>query len=153
MFNKIRKFTALSLEEKKLFLEAYMMLGVMRAAILTVSFKRLTRSLELHTQQPDLATLTQTQQERAIKIGQAIMRAAAYTPWESACLVQSLTAQKMLQKRGISGVFYLGVAKDEEGKEKIKAHAWTQSGDAIIIGGKGHEAFTVLSAFKWREKW
>jgi hypothetical protein len=149
MFKKIRKFTALSTEEKKLFLEAYMMLGVMRAAILTVSFKRLTRSLEHYTQQSDLETLTQTQQERAIIIGQAIMRAAAYTPWESACLVQSLTAQKMLQKRGIAGVFYLGAMKDEESKEKMKAHSWTQCGDVIITGRKGHEEFTVLSVFGW----
>ncbi|HQR73111.1 MAG TPA: lasso peptide biosynthesis B2 protein [Sulfurovum sp.] len=149
MFNKIRKFTAISSEEKKLFLEAYMMLGVMRAAILTVSFKRLTRSLEHHTQQPDLATLTQTEQERAIIIGKSIMRAATYTPWESACLVQSLTAQKMLQKRGISGVFYLGAAKDEESKEKMKAHAWSQCGETIITGGSGHEDFAVLSVFGW----
>lgn len=152
MFNKIRKFTALSTEEKKLFLEAYVMLGVMRAAILTVSFKRLTRSLEHYTQQSDLETLTQTQQERAIIIGQAIMRAAAYTPWESACLVQSLTAQKMLCKRGIAGVFYLGVTKDQESKEKMKAHAWTQCGESIITGGSEHEIFTVLSVFVWEKE-
>lgn len=151
MLSKIRKFTSLSTEEKKLFLEACVMLGVMRIAILTVSFKRLTRSLEHHTQVQALETLTKTEQEWAIKIGQAIMRAAAYTPWESACLAQSLTAQKMLQKRRISGVFYLGVVKDGESKEKMKAHAWTQSGESIITGGKGHEEFIVLSVFGWRK--
>jgi hypothetical protein len=46
MIQKVKKFTKLSTEEKKLFLEAYVMLGMMRTAILTVSFKRLTRSLE-----------------------------------------------------------------------------------------------------------
>jgi len=150
MFKKIRKFTTLSTEEKKLFLEAYVMLGVMRAAILTVSFKRLTRSLEHHTQVQALETLTKTEQERAIIIGKSIMRAATYTPWESACLVQSLTAQKMLCKRGISCVFYLGVAK-EEGETKMKAHAWSQCGESIITGGKGYEEFTVLSVFGWRK--
>ena len=77
------------------------------------------------------------------------MRAAIYTPWESACLVQSLTAQKMLHKRGITGVLYLGVTKDQESKEKMKAHAWTQCGETIITGGAGHEEFTVLSVFRW----
>ncbi len=152
MFNKIRKFTALSTEEKKLFLEAYVMLGVMRAAILTISFKRLTRFLEHHTQVQALETLTKTEQERAIIIGQSIMRAAIYTPWESACLVQSLTAQKMLHKRGITGVFYLGAIKDQESKEKMKAHAWTQCGHTIITGGGGHDEFTVLSVFGWKGK-
>lgn len=149
MLNKIRKFTTLSREEKKLFLEAYIILGMMRAAILTISFKRLTRALEHHTQVQALETLTQSEQERALIIAQAIMRAAAYTPWESACLVQSLTAQKMLCRRGIAGVFYLGVAKDEEGETKIKAHAWSQCGETIITGAKGHEEFTVLSVFGW----
>jgi hypothetical protein len=150
MLNKIRKFTTLSLEEKKLFLEAYVMLGVMRVAILTVSFKRLTRSLEHQAQRPDLATLTESQQEKAIKTGQAITRAVAYTPWESACLVQSLTAHKMLQKRGIPGFFYLGVMKDKESEEKMKAHAWTQCGETIITGAKGHEAYTILSVLRWK---
>ena len=46
MLTKIRKFTKLSSEEKKLFIEAYVTLGIMHASILTISFKRLTSSLE-----------------------------------------------------------------------------------------------------------
>ena len=149
MFRKINKFTKLSSEEKKLFLEAYVTLGIMRAAILTVSFKRLTRSLEHLPNKEELTTLHDNEMYIATAVGQAIIRASAYTPWESACLAQSLTAQKMLEKRGIAGVFYLGAVKDEESKEKMKAHAWSQCGDAIITGGGGHEVFTVLSVFGW----
>ena len=149
ILHKIKKFTKLSAEEKKLFLEAYVTLGIMRAAILTVSFKRLTRSLEHVAKKKELTTLTTQEMEIAQKVGEAIMRASAYTPWESACLAQSLTAQKMLQKRGIPGVFYLGAMKDDESEAKMKAHAWSQCGDTIITGGGGHEAFTVLSVFGW----
>ena len=149
MIQKFKKFTQLPSEEKKLFLEAYVTLGKMRAAILTVSFKRLTHSLEHSTKAEKLVPLNQEEMETAILVGSAIVRASAYTPWESACLAQSLTAQKMLKKREVPGVFYLGVAKDEESEAKMKAHAWTQCGDAIITGGGGHEAFTVLSVFEW----
>ena len=149
MLHKIKKFTKLSLEEKKLFLEAYVTLGMMRTAILTISFKRLTRSLEHLPKKKELTKLSEEEIETAKRAGQAIIRASAYTPWESACLAQSLTAQKMLQKRGIPGVFYLGAMKDEEEKSKMKAHAWSQCGDAIITGGGGHEEFTVLSVFTW----
>jgi hypothetical protein len=45
MIGKIRKFRKLSPKERALFMEAYYMLGMVRAAILRVSFKRLTRSL------------------------------------------------------------------------------------------------------------
>lgn len=94
----------------------------MRAAILTVSFKRLTRTLEHTAMKKELPTLSETQMKTAKKVGEAITRASAYTPWESACLAQSLTAQKMLQKRRIPEVFYLGAMKDEESEEKMKAH-------------------------------
>ena len=150
MIQKFKKFTKLSSEEKKLFLEAYRMLGIMRAAILTVSFKRLTRSLEHSMKKEDSMALDEKELQTAVMVGQAIARASAYTPWESACLVQSLTVKKMLQKRGIPGVFYLGAAKDEENKAKMKAHAWSQCDDTIITGGEGHEEFTVLSVFAWK---
>ena len=152
MLRKFKKFSALSSEEKKLFLEAYATLGMMRAAILTISFKRLTRSLDHSAKEKEITALNDEEMDIALKVGQAITRAAAYTPWESACLAQSLTAQKMLQKRGIPGVFYLGVMKDEESKEKMKAHAWSQCGEKIITGGSGYEKFTVLSVFKWRKE-
>ncbi len=149
MIQKFKKFSKLSSEEKNLFIEAYYTLGMMRAAILRVSFKRLTRSLEHQAKKSELAQLDEEQMQVALSIGKAIRQAAAYTPWESACLAQSLTAQRMLKKRGIPGVFYLGAAKDEEGKEKMKAHAWSQCDNRIITGGGGHEKFTVLSVFGW----
>ncbi len=152
MFHKIKKFTKLPLKEKRLFIEAYLILGIMRAAILTISFKSLTHSLEHLPNKKKVAVLNEEDNTKAIAVGQAIMRAAAYTPWESACLVQSLTAQRMLQKRRIPGVFYLGVSKDNEIDKKMKAHAWSQCGSTIITGAVGHEEFTVLSAFEWGER-
>lgn len=149
MLYKFKKFRELSSEEKKLFLEAYVTLGMMRTAILTISFKRLTRKLDHLPKKEEITILNDKEMFIAKKVGEAISRAAAYTPWESACLAQSLTAKKMLQKRGIPGFFYLGAAKDKESKEKMKAHAWSQCGDTIITGGGGHEEFTVLSVFGW----
>jgi len=158
MLYKVKKFIDLDVEEKKLFLEAYATLGMVRTAILTISFKRLTRALEHVAEKKELTTLNAQEMKIAKRVGEAIMRASAYTPWESACLVQSLTAQKMLQKRGIPGVFYLGAMKDETIKKevtienKMKAHAWSQCGDTVITGGHGHEDFTVLSVFEWGKK-
>jgi len=148
MLSRFKKFKQLSSEEKKLFIEAYITLGMMRTAILTLSFKRLTRSLDHYEKKEEIIPLIDKEMDIALKVGQAITRAAAHTPWESACLVQSLTVQKMLQKRSIPGVFYLGVMKDEESIEKMKAHAWSKCGDAILTGGDSKE-FTVLSVFGW----
>ncbi|UPT77278.1 lasso peptide biosynthesis B2 protein [Sulfurovum sp. XGS-02] len=149
MLRRIQQFIKLTSEEKKLFLEAYMILGIMRAAILTISFKRLTRSLEHFPNDVKVISLDDKEMQTATLVGHAVTRAAAHTPWESACLVQSLAAQKMLQKRAIPGFFYLGVAKDKNVEETMKAHAWSQCGDVILTGAKGHEEFTVISTFGW----
>lgn len=149
MLSRYKNFAKLSLEERRLFWEAYRTLGVMRLLIMTVSFKRLTRSLDQVAQKRDIPPLSIDERDIAGRVGAAIGRASAHTPWESACLVQSLTARQMLQKREIPGVFYIGVAKDQESEAKIRAHAWSQCGEKIITGGKGHENFTVLSVFGW----
>jgi hypothetical protein len=149
MIQKFKKFSTLQPEEKKLFIEAFVTLGFMRAAILTVSFKRLTKELSHHTEATENTPLSTKEQDEADRIGKTIMKAAAHTPWESACLVQSLTARKMLQKRSIAGLIFLGVTKDGEDEMKMKAHAWTRCGNCVVTGGIGHEKFTVVSVFGW----
>jgi len=152
MIREVNKFAKLSCQGKKLFLEAYVTLGVMRLAILKVPLKRLTRSLEYQQDDMEIIALDALQLRTALLVGRAIGRASNFTPWESACLAQSLTARRMLEKRAIPGVFYLGVAKDADAKEKMKAHSWTQCGEKIITGFEGHEDFTVLSVFGWERK-
>jgi hypothetical protein len=152
MLRKTKKFFQLSAQERRLFVEAYCTLGVMRAAILKVPFKKLTQALEHSTGKCEPVKLDDVQKKAALAVAKAIRQAAPYTPWESACLAQSLTAQKMLKRRGIPGVFYLGVTKDEESKEKMKAHAWSQCGDMIITGERGYEEFVIVSVFGWCDK-
>jgi hypothetical protein len=152
MIVKFKKFCKLSFKEKKLFFEAYATVGIMRAAILRISFERLTRSLKHQQNDMEIVSLGNKEMQTALSVGRAISRASAYTLWESTCLAQSFTARRMLQKRGIPGVFYLGVAKNAESKEQIEAHSWSQCGDTIITGGEGHENFTVLSMFGWSSK-
>ncbi len=149
MLHRFKQFTALDGAEKQLFIAAYVTLGIMRLAMLAMSFKRLVAALE-HSQYPkERFALSEPECLMAQTVGRAITRAANYTPWESACLAQALAAQHMLKKRNIPGRFYLGVAKDEALDEPMQAHAWTQCGDTIITGGAGHEQFTVVSVFSW----
>jgi hypothetical protein len=120
----------------------------MRIALLLFSLKRLTRSLEHQKTLSETVPLSDEEQRSATDVGNAITRAALHTPWESACLVQSLTAQRMLQKRGIPGVFYLGAMRGKG--DEFKAHAWSQCGDISVTGTKGHESFKVLTCFAWQ---
>jgi hypothetical protein len=149
MLRKISKFARLERRDQGLFIEAYARLALTRAAIGALPFKRLVRNLE-HRQHAVAPPLDSVQMELALAIGGAVRSAAGNTPWESACLVQALSAQRMLEKRGIGGVFHLGAAMDKAANEKLRAHAWLVCGDRVITGEAGHEYYAVLSTFRWK---
>ena len=149
MIRNIKLFWKLPTREKMLFVEAFFLLGLMRVLITTVSFKQLTRSLRQSSTDVELSTLNEDEAAVAAQVGEIIGRAASNTPWESVCLAQSLTAQRMLKKRGIPGVFYLGVMKDKENDKDVRGHAWSRCDETIITGAKGHEDYTVVSVYRW----
>ena len=146
---RVHRFLALNREERRLFLEAWLRLGLMRAAIRIGSLKRLTTSLDQHAARSDpLPPLPPAKRRLAVQISRAVIRAAAHTPWESACLAQALAAQRMLRRRNIPGALYLGIIKGDATRP-MRAHAWVRCGDLFITGAEGHRAFTVLSVFSW----
>ena len=151
MPSKLKAFHSLTSGQKRLFLPSYRLLGVMRFAILTRSFKSLVAGLEVHREVYEQAPLAAGDFATAHQIGWAVRKAAQFTPWDSTCLVQVLAAQRMLQQRGISGVFYLGATTqlDEASKPGLSAHAWLKCGQDFITGESGHQRFTVVSAFSW----
>ena len=151
MLKKARTFLSLGSDQKRLFLQAFRLLATMRFAILTRSFKSLVAGLEMHREVHEQEPLDPVSLAVAHQIGWAVRKAAQFTPWESACLVQVLAAQRMLQKRGIAGAFYLGATtQDVEGQDNpLSAHAWLKCGQDFITGEPGHERFTVVSCFSW----
>ena len=82
---------------------------------------------------------------KAKKVSWAVTTAASYTPWESKCLVQALTAQKLLKGKGISTTIYLGVKKDKN--NNMLAHAWIRCGSYYVTGGINREGYAVVAKF------
>lgn len=146
MLNKLHTFYLLNWQEKKYFLQAYILLGIMRAAVSSLTFKRLSRSLEHHSEDPPHKPLTTNQRAEAQTIGRAVVTAARFTPWDSNCLAQALTAQRMLKQQHIAGMFFLGVRKD---KQDLGAHAWLQCDKHILTGQHEHKTYTVISTYSW----
>ena len=132
--------------ERLLLIEAFLLLGIARLAVLALPFKRLAVSLGRHMNEAD-AQISTTDLNRARQVGQAVRSAVNYTPWESVCLPQAVAAQWMLKRRHIAGTLYLGMAKDETRPEKLAAHAWLRCGGLILTGGAVHRQFTVVSTF------
>jgi len=151
MPSKLKTFLSLTFDQKRRFLQAWRLLGVMRFAILTLPFKRLVAGLEVHREVLVQAPLDAGDLATAHQIGWAVRKAAQSTPWQSTCLVQVLATQRMLQQRRIAGAFYLGAVtgSGEDKKQVLSAHAWLKCGNEIITGEPGHERFTVVTTFNW----
>lgn len=150
-FNRVRKFWRLALEEKRLLLRAFHMLGLMRWSVLNNSFKHLIADLTLHRDDVELEALDSESLAIAHSVGWAVRTAALYTPWQSNCLVQALAAQRMLQQRGVAGVFYLGATTvtRQADQSALTAHAWLKCNQEFITGELGHQDYTVVSTFSW----
>ncbi|MCP5052923.1 MAG: lasso peptide biosynthesis B2 protein [bacterium] len=163
-----KTFWKLPRSEKALGLEAFFYLLKARLMILLLPFRKIAPRIGEHMKETPKEN--QPQHSPILRdIRNAIRRVSRRTPWESACLVQSIAAKMMLKRRNITYTLYLGLAKDngnnkENNKEKdmekdlvngnqnqnaLKAHAWLRSGDVILTGNDGVNlsVFTVISMF------
>jgi len=129
-----------------MFAEAWLLLAGTRWALSRQPFKQLVHGVEKSpgeagSPEPAFAT-----SKTAVDVGWAVRTAARYTPWESACLVQALVAQKMLQSRGIATALTLGTKREEEG-DTMAAHAWLKVGSHFVTGESGHQSFAPVATF------
>lgn len=129
------------------FLPGWVVLGLSRAAILCVPFRRLAPWMGRHQgPHPWVPLLTASQQARAGQVGRAVRLAARYTPWTSNCFPQALTASLLLRLYGVPYALYFGLAPGAPG-ESMKAHAWVCSGAINVTGGASFAQFTVVGCF------
>jgi hypothetical protein len=132
--------------ERWMLIEAFLLLGAARAALIILPFKWLAATLGRHMEEAG-KEMKPSASSCARMVGQAVCAVANYTPWKSVCLPQAVAAKWMLQRRRIAGTLYLGVAKDGSKPQELAAHAWLRCGSLILTGRDGHRRFTVVSKF------
>lgn len=134
-----------SFEDKILFTEAFILTGINRYKILHVPFRKLKIGLGEHNKESS-SQVSREEYKVVRKVQNAVVNTSRYTPWESLCLVQSMTVQKMLTRRNISSTLYLGVNKDSN--NEMRAHSWIRCGQIYVTGGNGSGYATVAKFCK-----
>ncbi len=125
----------------------WMVLGIAKAFIFTFSFRRLAPHLGTWSGTGAWVPVLSAQQEQcALLIGRTVKTIARYTPWDSNCFPQAITARLLLGLYGIPYAIYFGLMKDKDTAE-MKAHAWVAAGRIRVTGGDGFESFTVVGCF------
>lgn len=155
-FNQLKNFSRLKLKDKILIFQVLILTAIIRSAILIVPFKNLRKYMgELNRESS--FNLKNNEYKIAQKISWIINKVSKYTPWESKCLVQALTAQYLLSREHIQNTLYLGVSKENniiiknaeskhEKKSKLVAHSWIRCGRYYVTGGNG-SGFAVVAKF------
>ncbi|WP_041445236.1 lasso peptide biosynthesis B2 protein [Syntrophobotulus glycolicus] len=138
------KFSHLSMKEKLLLAGSFLLLGAVRLTILVIPFRYIVPVIGKKMAE-SAQTMDRRTYRKAAKIGWAIDTMSRYTPWESKCLVQAVTALLFLRIFGIPYTLYLGLDRDEA--NQLVAHAWLRCGELIVTGNAGKERFRVVSQF------
>ena len=129
------------------FIPCWVLLGVGKALIFTVSFKRLAPWLGIAVgAAPRVPLLDEEAERRALQIGRVVRLAAGYTPWDANCFPQAVTARLLLGLYRIPYALFFGLMRDAHTGE-LKAHAWVAAGKIRVTGGAGFNQFTAVGCF------
>ena len=141
---KTRSFFHIKWCDKVIILEALFLTGIARLVILSIPFGKYKKYIGTYKEETSFDI--SLEEYRVIKrVAWAVNIVSKYTPWESKCLVQALTAQRMLKKRKVCSTLYLGLNKYE--KNNMKAHAWLRCGQVIVTGGYNKGEFKEVAKF------
>lgn len=128
-------------------LPVWLLLGISRLVILTVTFRRLAPYLgHAVGRQAYSHLLTPEQHRRAIQVSRVIRLASRYCPWVANCFPQAVTARLLLGVYRIPYALYFGLAKDAETGE-FKAHAWVVAGYVPVTGGNSFTEYTTVGCY------
>lgn len=148
MRSRWRKFRALSMTERNLLVEATFALGGARLALICVPFRRIAAWLGCLGIESS-TSVSSFHDAMAKQVGWAIETMSRHLPWQCRCLAQALAAWWMLNRRGITGTIYFGVANAPA--KPFSAHAWMRCGSRVVTGGNNRERFRVLACFARNE--
>ena len=141
---KSKKILKLSNAERRIFIEAVCETILVRIITTIRKTRKYASWLGQSQVETETTTLDALQNEQVLKIKTAIIR-CRHLVWARKCLVVSIAAKRMLDRRQIPATLYMGVAKNEKGK--LIAHAWLRSGDIWVSGGRNRHQFTVVGVF------
>lgn len=136
----LRKFFGSSAVERRLVLQALVVVPAVRLALWVLPFRFVRSYVERASARlPARGGLKPA--VPAERVVRAVSAVSARVP-RATCLTQALAASLLLPRYGHDATLRVGVAKGEGGR--LRAHAWLESGGATILGEPEPGAFQPL---------
>jgi hypothetical protein len=115
--------------QRRLFVEAAIVSGFVWLGLRTISFASVRRKLDAFSRRPALPL-----SGSLATLAWAVEAASRRIPGGRTCLVEALTADAMLRRRGYAAVLHLGVRRQDDVRPPIAGHAWVVCDDRIVVG-------------------
>jgi hypothetical protein len=151
-YRKLQRFSRLPLTDRLLTIEAAIFLAIARTWLLVVPFRKIAETLG--TSHPAagpkaaLAPSSEREDEIALRISEAVKRAAKNIPVHAVCIQQAIAAKMMLGRRGIRCVMHFGVARGlPDSGAAMRAHAWLQTASVEVTGFPLDEDWKEIAYF------
>ena len=142
-------FIALDRSQRQLVIEAAALLSLVGAAMSVCGFAKSRPLLERCARNRKASRTSATAEGLRTSVepstvAWAVTVAASRFPFWHTCLVKALVTDLMLKRRGMPSSIFVGVRRGQIAS--IDAHAWVESGGAVVIGAVDDLGdFTVLS--------
>ena len=139
------RFASLERSDRRLVLEAVLLMAFVRAGLRLFRFPTLRRALDQYV---GLRAIGHAGSRAAAidRVRWAVKVAAARIP-PATCLVQALTADAILRRMGLASELRIGVRVRGNGAGPIEAHAWVDCNGLVVTGAiEDLSDFRVLAA-------
>lgn len=87
----------------------------------------------------------------AAAIGHVVGVVGRCMPFRALCLQQAIAVRRMLNRRGIPAMVYLGISRDQSDRIRADlgraAHAWVTVGSRVVSGEGVLEKYAVVARF------
>jgi Transglutaminase-like superfamily len=123
---RLHRFLRLTAVERNLIVRTAFLMSAFRLGLWLLPFRRLASfARRKQGRSPQCRGTTE-------QVAWAVQVLSQYVP-ETTCLVQALTAKRLLGNAGYSARLYIGVTKGAA--ERFEAHAWVEAEDQVVVGG------------------
>jgi hypothetical protein len=141
--SKLAKVLRLGRSDRRLLLEASLLLLLARAALSVLTFKTVLRLIDRAAPSRPLGEDEAAALVRRVRW--AVRSGARNGPGRTVCFPQGIAAHLMLSRRGAPSTLYYGVAKTPAGA--LEAHVWVRAGALPVVGCAAAPRFTLMTHF------
>ena len=148
MVHQIKRFFTLTADDRHLLIQAFALQTAIAVGLRVLRFDVLRRLVDRasssHVDRP--VDLSHTGQ----RVARAVAVSSRYLGTASPCLREALAATVLLGRRGCPSHIAIGVRLADH--SSLKAHAWVEAGDSVVLGDPVPGEFVRLATLEVRRR-